>query len=300
VVQPCSFVAGGVATKPWLARDRSGDNHTGYGAGAPSIVAARPGKIAMNKPFEGRTALVTGAGSGMGRAHAELLAARGAHVVAQDLDGEAAGRVAGAIVARGLAAEAMVGDAADAPAIGAAIAALAARRGAVDILVNNAGVSGMQTPFLDVSEAAYDRMMAVHVKSAFFAAQAAVPGMKARRRGRIINVSSMFAMKGSPNAPHYTAAKGALLGLTKALALELAPWNITVNALAPGLVKTAMTMASLKDHAEFDRRAARTPLGRLAEPVDLAYAVAFLASDEAAMITGQTISPNGGDAIVGI
>jgi 3-oxoacyl-[acyl-carrier protein] reductase len=275
-------------------------HHTGYGDGAPSIVAPGWERIDVNKSLEGRTALVTGAGSGMGRAHAELLAARGAHAVVQDVDGEAAAAVAAAISARGLAAEALAGDAADAPAIAAAIAAIARRRGAVDILVNNAGLSGMQTPFADVTEAAYDRMMAVHVKSAFFAAQAALPGMKARRWGRIVNVSSMFAMKGSPNAPHYTAAKGALLGLTKALARELAPWNITVNALAPGLVKTAMTIASLKDPAEFDRRAALTPLGRLAEPADLAYAVAFLASDEAAMITGQTISPNGGDAIVGI
>ncbi|MYK58410.1 MAG: SDR family oxidoreductase, partial [Rhodospirillaceae bacterium] len=126
------------------------------------------------------------------------------------------------------------------------------------------------------------------------------PGMKARRWGRIINVSSMFAMIGSPNAPHYTVAKGALLGLTKALARELGPWNITVNALAPGLVRTEMTQMSLNDDAEFERRAAAVPMRRLAEPRDLAYAVAFLASDQAALMTGQTISPNGGNAIVGI
>ncbi|MDE0253833.1 MAG: SDR family oxidoreductase, partial [Rhodospirillaceae bacterium] len=95
-------------------------------------------------------------------------------------------------------------------------------------------------------------------------------------------------------------AKGALLGLTKALARELGPWNITVNALAPGLVKTEMTQMSLNDDAEFERRAATVPMRRLAEPRDLAYAVAFLASDQAALMTGQTISPNGGNAIVGI
>ena len=144
-------------------------------------------------------------------------------------------------------------------------------------------------------------MMRIHVKSAFFFAQFVVPGMKTRRSGRIVNTSSTFAMKGSPNMPHYTVAKGALLGLTKALALELGPWNITVNAIAPGLVKTEMTSISLNhDDREFDRRAALAPLRKLAQPRDVANLVAFLVSDEAALITGQTVSPSGGDVIVGI
>ena len=254
----------------------------------------------MSASLEGRTALVTGAGSGMGRAHAEVLAARGAHVVVQDIAADRTEAVAAAIRAAGGSAEPLPGDAGDVCAMQDAVARIAAARGAVDILVNNAGISGRQLPFEEIDEAGYDAMLAVHLKAAFFLSQAAVPAMKAQRRGRIINVSSMFAMIGSPNAAHYTAAKGALLGLTKALARELGPWNITVNALAPGLVKTEMTRDSLGDDAEFERRAATVPMRRLAEPRDLAFAVAFLASDEAALITGQTISPNGGNAIVGI
>jgi len=248
----------------------------------------------------GKVALVTGAGSGMGRSHAELLAERGAHVLVQELRPERAEEVASGIRARGHSAEAMAGDVSDVAVMRAQIGAAQARLGHVDILVNNAGISGMQMPFEDIDEAFYDRMLAVHLKSAFFCAQAVVPGMKARRFGRIINVSSMFAMKGSPNAAHYTVAKSGLLGLTKALAVELAPHGITVNAIAPGLVKTEMTMQSLKEDAEFDRRASRTLMGRLATPRDLSYTVAFLASDEAALMTGMTLSPNGGDVIVGI
>lgn len=254
----------------------------------------------MDDSLQGRTALVTGAGSGMGRAHAEVLAARGAHIVVQDIVAARTEAVAAAIRDGGGSAEPLPGDAADACAMQAAVERIAARRGAVDILVNNAGISGRQLPFEEIDEVGYDAMLAIHVKSAFFLSQAVVPGMKAQRWGRIVNVSSMFAMIGSPNAAHYTAAKGAMLGLTKALARELGPWNITVNALAPGLVKTEMTRMSLDDDTEFERRAAAVPMRRLAEPRDLAYAVAFLASDEAALMTGQTISPNGGNAIVGI
>jgi 3-oxoacyl-[acyl-carrier protein] reductase len=255
----------------------------------------------MNKPLQGRIALVTGAGSGMGRAHAELLAERGAHVLVQELIADRAESVAAAIRARGHAAEALACDAADVPRMRALLAASEQRLSRIDIVVNNAGISGHGAAFETIDEAAFDRMLGVHVKAAFFCAQTIVPGMKARRYGRIINVSSMFAMKGSPNMAHYTTAKGALLGLTKALALELAPWNITVNAIAPGLVRTEMTSKSLAaDLTEFDRRAALVPMRRLAAPRDVACTVAFLASDDASMITGTTVSPSGGDVIVGV
>lgn len=252
----------------------------------------------MSRPFVGKVAIVTGAGSGMGRAHAELLAERGAHVIVQELLAERAETVAAGIRAAGGHAEALAGDASDVPTMQAAVESIEQRLGRIDILVNNAGISGHGLAFEQVGEDAYDRMMRIHVKSAFFFAQFVVPGMKARRYGRIVNTSSMFAMKGNNAMPHYATAKGALLGLTKSLAIELGPFNITVNAIAPGLVKTEMTSISLNhDDAEFARRAEKVPLRRLAEPREVAQLVAFLASDEAAMITGQTISPSGGDAM---
>jgi 3-oxoacyl-[acyl-carrier protein] reductase len=254
------------------------------------------------QPLAGRTALVTGAGAGMGRAHCEALAARGAHVVALDLRAEKAGETVAAIEAAGHAGEPLAADVSDLDGLRPRLAAVVTARGAVDILVNNAGISGLQTPFEEIDEDFYDRMMAVHVKGAFFATQMLVPAMKARKYGKIVNVSSVFAMKGSPNAPHYTAAKGALLGLTKALAVELAPWNICVNAIAPPLIRTEMTLESLgADSPEWNKRAAAVPLGgRLAEPAEMARTVAFLAGPDSDFITGQTLSPNGGEAIVGI
>ena len=252
------------------------------------------------KALYGRVALVTGAGSGMGRTHCEVMAERGAHVIVQELIPERAEEVAAAIRAAGGSAEAMPGDASDVARMKALIGEAEQRLGHIDILVNNAGISGLQAPFEQVDEAAFDRMLTVHLKSAFFCAQAVVPGMKARRYGRIINMSSMFAMKGSPDAPHYTVAKGGMLGLTKALARELAAWNITVNAIAPGLVKSEMTMKSIKDERIFDERAQFVPMKRLATARDVSLTVAFLASDDAALVTGQTISPSGGDVIPGV
>lgn len=254
----------------------------------------------MAGDLSGHVALVTGAGAGMGRAHAELLAARGATVIAQDVVDGRGEAVAGAIREAGGRAEGMAGNAGDPADMRPRVEAALARHGKIDILVNNAGISGRQTPFLDIDEDYYDRMMDVNVKAAFFLSQSVVPGMRDQKWGRIVNVSSMFAMKGSPDAPHYTAAKGAMLGLTKALARELGPWNITVNAIAPGLVKTEMTTGSLGSDDEFEARASLIPMRRLAAPIDHAYVVAFLASDEAALMTGQTLSVNGGDAIVGI
>jgi 3-oxoacyl-[acyl-carrier protein] reductase len=173
-----------------------------------------------------------------------------------------------------------------------------AELGGIDILVNNAGIGGGEQPFEMIDEAAYDRMMDIHVKGAFFLTQCVVPGMKARRFGRIINISSNRGMVGHSLSAHYSAAKAALLGLTKTWARELAPYGILVNAVAPGVVRTDMTtskgMASLREEAD------RNLLKRWAEPVEIAYWTAFLASSEAGYMTGQVLSPNGGDPIVGI
>ena len=243
--------------------------------------------------LEGRRALITGAGRGMGRAHALKMAQNGAEIVVQDIDRELAHQTEALVEKAGGTAQAIVGDVSDV----ADLKAKAAAAGAIDILVNNAGIDRPGT-IEEIDEAGFDAMFAIHVKGAFFATQAVVPGMKARRWGKIVNVSSIWGMTGFTSHSHYCAAKAALLGLTKAWAKELAPWNIRVNAVAPGCVLTEMTVHKGKDY--IDDRAKLIPLGRWAQPEEMCEAVVFLASERASFITGQCISPNGGDTIVGI
>lgn len=247
--------------------------------------------------LSGKIALITGAADGMGRAHALLMAERGADVAILDLNAEGAEETARRVRALGARAHVGEADMADAPALRATIEEAARALGPVDILVNNAGF-GQRAATEDVTEADFDRMMAVHVGGSFFAAQAVVPGMKAKRYGKIVNISSIWGMTGAPVAPHYCAAKAALLGLTKAWAKELAPWNIHVNAVAPGGVRSGGPV-KLDDAETLRAKEAKVPLGRYCEPVEMAYAVAFLASPEADFITGQVVSPNGGEVIVG-
>jgi 3-oxoacyl-[acyl-carrier protein] reductase len=232
---------------------------------------------------KGRVALVTGGASGIGAGIARVLAERGAQVAITDLVASA-----GCVKADNR----RVAD------VRAAVAEVEKRFGRIDILVNNAGTSGRSLPIEDIDEAEFDDLLATHVKGAFFYAQAVVAGMKARRFGRIVNISSHFALIGSPSMSHYTGAKAALHGLTRAWAREFAPWGITVNLVAPGLTDTPLTRRTVGVE-ELDRRAAGYPLGRLPHMEEPAYAVAWLASDEAAMVTAQAISPNGGIAIVG-
>ena len=188
-------------------------------------------------------------------------------------------------------------DVADVAAVQRLVADATAAMGRIDILVNNAGY-GQRSETQAITEQDFDRMFAVHVKGSFFAAQAVIPGMKERRYGKIVNISSMWGMTGAPVAPHYCAAKAALLGFTKAWAKELAPWNIHVNAVAPGGVKSGGPI-KLDNPELLKAKEARVPLKRYCEPVEIAYAVAYLASPEADFVTGQVISPNGGEVIVG-
>ncbi|HZS81441.1 MAG TPA: SDR family NAD(P)-dependent oxidoreductase [Stellaceae bacterium] len=248
--------------------------------------------------LDDRIALITGSGDGMGRAHALLMAERGADIVVVDVNRRGAEETAAAVERLGRRALVCEADVAE-PARAAAVVAEAVRvMGRVDILVNNAGF-GQRATTPEIDEAAFDRMIAVHVKGAFFFTRAAVAGMKERRRGKIINISSIWGMSGAPVAPHYCAAKAALLGLTKAWAKEFAPWNIHVNAVAPGGVRSGGPIKM--DSPEILRaKEERVPLKRYCEPREISYAVAFLASSEADFITGQVISPNGGETIVGI
>ena len=246
--------------------------------------------------FEGRCVLVTGSGGGMGRSHAVLFAERDARVIVHDIKRAAAAETAELIRLAGGTSIAAVADIGDIKSFRSAIAAAEAEIGPIDILVNNAGVGGTKRRLDEVDEAEFDRMFAVNVKGCFFATQAVARGMRERKYGRIVNISSTFGIAGSSGQSHYGGAKAALLSFTKTWARELAPFNITVNAVAPGFVVTDMTRGAWPPE-RMPIRLAPIPLKRAGEPVEISYAVAWLASDEAAYVTGQVLSPNGGEYI---
>lgn len=252
-----------------------------------------------DRSLDGRTALITGSGGGMGGRHATMLAERGAQVIVLDRDQAAADAIVDEISKAGGKGMAVAVDATDIPALQTAIRDAATALGPIDILVNNAGIGGQGLAIEDIDEATFDAMVAVNMKASFFATQAVVPTMKERRYGKIINISSNFAMGGAPFASHYAACKSALSGFVKSWARELAPWNIAVNAVAPGIIETGMTLNSIgKDR--IDGMASEIPMGRIGTLDDISWAVAWLASPEADYMTGQVISPNGGATIVGI
>lgn len=246
--------------------------------------------------LDGKVALVTGAGDGMGRAHATLLAERGADVIVLDVDEGGARETADLVRKTGRRVIAAGCDISDIEAVRELVARGSEEMGRIDILVNNAG-HGQRATVEEINETDFDRMYSVHVKGSFFAAQAVIPGMKQRRYGKIINISSIWGMTGAEIASHYCGAKAALLGLTKAWAKELAPWNIHVNAVAPGAVLSGGPL-KFDSPQRLKEKTEQVPLKRYAQPIELAYAVAFLASPEADFITGQVLSANGGQTIV--
>lgn len=251
----------------------------------------------MTKLLEGRVALVTGAGSGIGKTEAEVLAAQGASVIVNDFNAEAAQATASAIIQAGGQAIACPGDVGDSRVITDAIQTAARQAGDIDILVNNAGIAGKRGAFHDIDDEQLDRMFQIHVKGSWYCTRAVLPGMKEKRRGKIINTSSILGMAGRTRASHYAGAKAAVIGLTKAWAREFAEWNIHVNAVAPGRIRTPI-LGDFADTEEYKQDLlAKVPLRRRGEPEDIAWLVAFLASHQADYITGQIISPNGGEVI---
>jgi len=238
--------------------------------------------------LRGRKALVTGASRGIGRAIALKLAKAGAAVAVNYRQrSEAAEAVVAAIRDGGGRAVAVAADVANAGAVQAMVGDVAARLGAVDILVNNAGMA--ETRGLDeISEADFDHALAVNLKSAFLCSQAVLPEMRARRWGRIVNLSSVGARIGAGSVSvAYGAAKAGLEGLTRAYALRLAPEGVTVNAIAPGLIDTEMGAPLIASGV-----AARIPVGRVGTGDEIAEAVLFVVRD--AFVTGQTLAVNGG------
>lgn len=238
----------------------------------------------------GKTAIVTGASRGIGRSIAQTLASRGAVVVAAARGDNAAGTVAEIGKAGGKAEIAAV-DVTDTASVDAMVAAALERHGRIDILVNNAGIARDQL-MLRMKRDDWDQVVATNLTSAFTCAQAVLRPMIKQRYGRIISISSVVGQMGNAGQANYAASKAGLIGFSKALAREVASRNITVNVVTPGLIESDMTKA-ITDKAQADWASA-IPLGRLGAPADVAAAVCFLASDEAAYITGQVLAVNGG------
>jgi 3-oxoacyl-[acyl-carrier protein] reductase len=238
----------------------------------------------------GRVALVTGASRGIGRAIALSLAAGGAHVVAAARGDNAAGTV-DAIRGAGGSAELATLDVTDAASVDAVVSGVLERQKKVDILVNNAGVTRDQL-MLRMKRDDWDAVIAANLTGAFTCVQAVLKSMVRARQGRIISITSVVGEAGNAGQANYAASKAGLIGFTKALALEVASRGITVNAVAPGLIDTDMTKAI--SEGAHDEWATKIPLQRLGTPEDIAAAVRFLASDEAAYITGHVLAVNGG------
>jgi meso-butanediol dehydrogenase/(S,S)-butanediol dehydrogenase/diacetyl reductase len=248
-------------------------------------------ETARARDLDGRVAVVTGGARGIGRGIVDALAARGAEVVVADLDPDTTGDE-----------EAVRVDVTDAGSVRDLVRGVIERHGQLDILVNNAGVS-RSVPFVDIEEAEWDRVFDVNVKGVYLACRAVVPHMMQRRYGKIVNISSMVGKEAIPLFVHYSASKFAVLGLTQGLAKEMAPYDVNVNAVCPGVVRTPLweplldqlseTKGITRDQA-FDEFVSGIPLGRPQEPEDIGEMVAFLASDRARNMTGQGINITGG------
>ena len=242
------------------------------------------------RDLSGRIAFVTGASRGIGRVIAQQCAALGATVVACARDDHAQ-PVVDELIASGHTAIARRLDVTDATSVADSVRAVMDRYGQIDILVNNAGIVRDQL-LMRMKPEDWDAVLATNLTAAFLCTQAVIRSMLKRRHGRIISISSVVGQSGNPGQANYAASKAGLVGFTKALAWEVASRGITVNVVSPGVIETDMTRGL--DATVRERLATQIPIGRFGTPADVAAAVCFLASDEAAYITGQALSVNGG------
>ena len=241
----------------------------------------------------GKTALVTGASGGIGGAIAKALHSQGAAVILSGTRAEALEKLKAELGARAFVAQANLSDAASVEALPKA--AEAAAGAPIDILVNNAGIT-RDNLFMRMKHDEWDQVIQVNLTAAFRLSRAVLRGMMKKRWGRIVQITSIVGATGNPGQGNYAAAKAGLIGMTKSLAAEVASRNITVNAVAPGFIQTAMTDA-LTDQQK-DAIATRIPLARMGKAEEIAAAVVYLASEEAAYVTGETIHINGGMAML--
>ena len=244
-----------------------------------------------------KIALVTGAGSGIGAAIAEVFARAGGRVILTDRDEAAGARVAASIGAAGGKAEFRARDVADEIGCGAAAAAVAKAHGRLDILVNNAGIGHVGT-MMTTSGADLDRLYAVNVRGVFNVTKVFLPGMIARRRGSIVNLASIGGVVGIRDRLAYCVSKFAVVGLTKSAALDHAADGVRVNCICPGRVETPFVQARIREYPDpakaYREMAATQPVGRMARPVEIASAALYLAADESVMVTGSALMIDGG------
>ena len=250
-----------------------------------------------SQEFQGKVAVVTGAGRGMGRAVALRLAAGGASIAVNDLCSEDAQRVADELTDRGTQSVAVVGDVTNSSDVRRMVDGTVDILGAVHILINNAGVL-RPTPVIDIEEDEWDFVVGVNLKGTYLCSRAVLPVMRSQGWGRIVNFSSTAGKNVSTvGGAHYTAAKAGILGFTRHLAKEEAGHGITVNSVCPGLIDTEMVRDTISAERA-DAYAASFPIQRLGEPDEVAELVAFLASDRASYITGASLDINGGDLMI--
>ena len=254
-----------------------------------------PDPVTASLPFAGKVAVVTGGAHGIGRATALRLARDGAAVAILDIDGPAAATVANGLRTDGSTVQAWTIDCTDPAAVPGAFAQVRAAFGPIDILVNNVGQSSRQrmAEFSGDTLARLEFMLTVNLRSCVLCTDAVVPGMRDRRGGRIVNVTSEAAFNGAPRNWDYAAAKSSITGFTRAMARELAPFGVTVNAVAPGATRTRAMEAMPQDLLA--QIVARIPMGRMGEPEEVADVIAFFAGRQSSYVTGQTLLVNGGN-----